>query len=66
MDAHSGHGIAVPAKGAVELKPGGFHVMLMGLTRKLSTGEKFDIILKFEHQGDVRISVEIKPLGYNG
>jgi copper(I)-binding protein len=63
---HSGHGIAVPAKGAVELKPGGFHVMLMGLTRKLSTGEKFDIILKFEHQGDVKIPVEIKPLGYNG
>lgn len=57
-------GIAVPAKGAVELKSGGFHVMLMGLTQKLIPGENFDLTLTFERQGDVKIPVEIKKLGY--
>jgi copper(I)-binding protein len=59
-------GITVPAKGATELKPGGFHVMLMGLTRKLVPGQNFDLTLTFERQGAVRIAVEIKTLGYKG
>lgn len=59
-------GITVPAKGAIELKPGGFHVMLMGFTRKLVPGQNFDLTLTFERQGAVRIAVEIKPLGYKG
>ena len=63
---HSGHGIAGPAIGAVELKPGVFHVMLMGLTKKLIPGENFDLTLTFEHQGVVRILVEFKKLGYKG
>lgn len=62
---HAANGIEVPANGAVELKPGGFHVMLMGLTKKLIAGDNFDLTLTFEQQGKVQIPVEIKTLGSN-
>ena len=32
--------IPVPANGQAELKPGGFHVMLIGLNRELKVGDK--------------------------
>ena len=60
------NGITVPANSTVELKPGGFHLMLMGLKHKLSPGEGFDMTLTFERQGTVRIPVEIKPLRHKG
>lgn len=63
---HAAKGVEVPANGAVELKPGGFHVMLMGLTQKLISGDNFDLTLTFEQQGKVKIPVEIKTLGGSG
>lgn len=63
---HAANGVEVPANGAVELKPGGMHVMLMGLTQKLISGDNFDLTLTFEQQGKVKIPVEIKTLGSTG
>jgi copper(I)-binding protein len=34
--------IKVPANSTIELKPGGLHVMLIGLNKKLKMGEKVD------------------------
>ena len=39
--------IAVPAGGAVELKPGGLHLMLMGLSKKIVPGTEVDMKLIF-------------------
>jgi copper(I)-binding protein len=55
--------IAVPAGGAVELKPGGDHVMFMGLTRQLKQGESFPLTLKFAHAGEVKVTVEVQSAG---
>jgi copper(I)-binding protein len=40
----------LPPGQVVELKPGGFHVMLMDLKRPLAVGEKFTIELRIERK----------------
>lgn len=49
----------LPAGQAVELKPGGFHVMLMDLKRPLKTGDKVPVSLVVELAGGQRQTVEI-------
>jgi len=44
-------GIEVPANGSAELKPGAYHLMLMGIKRTLSEGDSFAVQLKFEKSG---------------
>ena len=52
--------LAIPAGGSVELKPGGYHIMLIDLTRELKAGDKFDITLKFANAGDVKVTAEVR------
>ena len=42
-------GLPLPAGEAVSLKPGGNHIMLMGLKQPLVAGEQVSITLNFEH-----------------
>lgn len=53
-------GIEVPAGGQVELKPGGYHVMFIGLTRDLNAGDKLPLTLQFEKAGDVKVEAEVR------
>ncbi|WP_299758290.1 copper chaperone PCu(A)C [uncultured Chloroflexus sp.] len=48
--------IEVPANGQVELKPGGFHVMLIGLTRDLKEGE--EVMIKLTTRSGKTIEVK--------
>ena len=52
--------IPVPANSKVELKPGGFHMMLIGLTHPLKTGDKVQLTLNFEKVGKVPVTAEVK------
>jgi len=52
-------GLPIPAGESTELKPGGFHIMLIGLKNDLNAGESFDLILTFETAGDVTVTVPI-------
>ncbi len=52
--------LEIPAGGKVELKPGSYHVMLIGLTRELQVGETIEITLTFEKAGDVKVSAEVR------
>ncbi len=56
--------IEVPAGGRVELAPGGYHVMLMGVARPLKVGERIELTLKFERAGTVRLRVPV--VSYSG
>ena len=47
----------IPANGRAELKPGGYHVMLIGLKDGLKEGEKFPLKLKFEKAGEITVQV---------
>jgi periplasmic copper chaperone A len=53
----------IPANGKAELKPGGFHVMLIGLKDGLKEGEKFPLKLKFEKAGEVTVQVTAEKPG---
>jgi len=48
--------IEVPANGQVELKPGGFHVMLIGLTRDLKEGD--EVVIKLTTRSGKTIEVK--------
>ncbi|MGB3147140.1 MAG: copper chaperone PCu(A)C [Paracoccaceae bacterium] len=52
-------GAALPAGGDFAFAPGGAHVMLMGLRRKVAAGERFDLTLTFEKAGDLTLSVVV-------
>jgi copper(I)-binding protein len=53
-------GFPVPAKGSVELKPGGYHVMLMDLKQQPKEGETVELTLKFEKAGEIKITAPVK------
>ena len=53
----------VPANGDLKLKPGGYHIMLIGLNRPLAAGETLPIKLKFEKAGEVTVQAQIKDKG---
>ena len=52
--------LEIPAGGTVELKPGGYHIMLIELNRELKVGEQVEITLKFEKAGDVKVTAEVR------
>jgi periplasmic copper chaperone A len=52
--------VEVPAKGEAELKPGGMHIMLIGLKRDLKAGEKIPLVLVFEKAGKVDVQAEVR------
>lgn len=53
-------GIDVPAGQKVELKPGGLHIMFMGLKAPLKAGDTFPATLKFQKAGDVKVTVTVR------
>ena len=52
--------LAVPAGKTTELKPGGYHVMLMELRQPLKEGETVPVTLNFEDKARRKQSVEVK------
>ena len=53
-------GLALPAGKTVELKPGGYHVMLMDLKQPLKAGETIALTLVFEAEDKSKSNVELK------
>ncbi len=52
--------VALPAGKTVELKPGGYHVMLIDLLKPLAKGEKVPITLNFVDKDGKKSKLEIK------
>jgi copper(I)-binding protein len=61
-------GLDLPAGKTVELKPGGYHVMLTGLKERLKDGDTVAITLVVEGKDKKRETIEVKvpvrPLTY--
>jgi copper(I)-binding protein len=55
-------GIDLPAGGSVELKSGGYHVMLMGLKQELKDGTTISITLEFAKAGKIVLEVPVKTV----
>jgi len=67
MQMHAMDSIALPTGKPVDLRPGGMHVMLIGLKRQMKAGDKVPIALAVEKKGGARERVEIeatvRPIG---
>lgn len=50
-------GIPIPKGGRAELKPGGYHIMFIGLHKALKQGETFPLTLTFKHAKPITVSV---------
>lgn len=57
-------GLAVPAKGVVVLKPGSYHLMLLGLKRPLKRGDSVPMTLRFARGGSVSARFRVEAVDY--
>jgi copper(I)-binding protein len=60
MNMHAIPDLALPAGKSVELKPGGYHVMLMDLKQTMKAGEVVSLTLVVEGKDGKRETIEVK------
>jgi copper(I)-binding protein len=56
-------GIEIPPGATVELKPGGFHVMFMGLRAPFAKDAKVPLTLVFEKAGSIDVELMVQAMG---
>lgn len=56
-------GLAIPPGATVELAPGGYHVMLMGLKEPLVEGSKVPLTITFEKAGSIEVELAVEAPG---
>jgi copper(I)-binding protein len=54
--------IEIPGKGEVLLKPGDYHIMLLGLNRDLNVGDEFKVKLNFEKSDSMDLDVLVQEM----
>lgn len=52
--------VEVPPAQKAEFKPGGLHIMLIGVKRPLEEGQSIKITLQFEKAGNVELDVAVR------
>lgn len=55
--------LEVPARGVVELKPGGAHLMFIAIGKPFKEGDRIPVRLKFENGGEVNAEFHVGRLG---
>lgn len=56
-------GIEIPAGGKVEFKPGGYHIMFIGLKQPFAKDTTFKGTLTFEKAGTVGVEFKVEGMG---
>ncbi len=56
-------GLEIKAGQSVVLKPGAFHVMMMGLSKPLVAGETISGTLQFEKAGSIAVEFKVEAMG---
>ena len=49
----------IAANGMLKMKPGGYHIMLMGLAAPLKEGDEIELTLTFEKAGEVKVKAKV-------
>ena len=57
------NGLEIKPGQTIELKPGGNHVMFVGLKQPLERGRPFMATLQFEKAGKVEVEFKVEPIG---
>lgn len=58
--------IPIPPGQTVHLRPGGLHIMLIGLTEPLRQGTTVPLTLRFERAGEVQVTLGVESAGARG
>jgi periplasmic copper chaperone A len=56
--------VAVPAKGRLVFRPGGYHVMLEKPVRSLRPGDHVTLTLRFRRSAPITVRAPVEPIGY--
>ena len=56
-------GLEIPAGATVTLKPGGYHIMFMGLKAPLAKDAKVPVTLVFEKAGSIDVELKVEAIG---
>lgn len=56
-------GLEIPAGGKLELAPGGYHLMFIGLKQPPKAGETFAATLTFEKAGSIPVEFAVEAMG---
>jgi copper(I)-binding protein len=54
--------LTIPARARLVLRPGGPHLMLVGLRKPFAKGERIPLTLRFEKAGDLPVELEVQAL----
>ncbi|MFB9970814.1 copper chaperone PCu(A)C [Pseudoroseomonas cervicalis] len=57
-------GIVLPPGQEVALAPGGYHLMLIGLSEALVQGQRVPVTLVFERGGEIQVELAVEAAGY--
>ena len=52
--------LGVPAGGKLEMKPGGYHLMLINLKRELKAGQVIDLTFVLQKAGRIPVKAKVK------
>ena len=63
MKMHAVKGVELKPGATVELRPGGYHVMLEDLKQQLKEGEQIPLVLTFEKAGTLEIRINVGAMG---
>jgi len=55
--------ITIPARGQVELRPGGLHLMLFGLRKPLAAGDTVRVLLSLDDGSQVAVVAPVRAAG---
>ena len=57
---HPVDSVAIAAGEELAFEPGGYHVMLSGLTKDIAAGDRFPLTLTFRQAGTLTVPVEVR------
>jgi copper(I)-binding protein len=58
--------IVIAPGATVELRPGSFHLMMIGLTAPMTQGGRVPLTLRFERAGEVQVELAVEAAGARG
>lgn len=54
--------LAINPKSEFEFKPGGFHIMLLGVLKDLKIGDQIEVVLLLKYVGKIKIKAEVRDM----
>ena len=54
--------LVITTKSEFEFKPGGFHIMLLGVMKDLKIGDSFEVVLQFKYARKIKVKAEVRDI----